>query len=285
MSTSADNRLFGLSPRARRFVIPAFVVLLAVIIIGTYANRRSESASGTGPVVGGDLHAVEQLGDRVFVGGHGGAGYRLSAGGWTQIASLGNKDVMGWAQSGSTLLAGGHAGLYASTDGGSTFSAVPNLPVSDVHALGARGATVYLASPEAGTIVSTDGAKTFTKRGAAGQDFMGSIWIDPANPDVAIAPSMQQGAVKTVDGGRTWSPLGSAMGSMAVAVDPSGTNLVAIGMDGAQQSSDGERPGPRSRFPKEPLLPPTLQTEISSSRPWPGTGPTFTDRPQADGIL
>ena len=87
--------------------------------------------------------------------------------------------------------------------------------------------------------MSTDGAKTFTKRGAAGQDFMGSIWIDPANPDVAIAPSMQQGAVKTVDGGRTWSPLGSAMGSMAVAVDPSGTNLVAIGMDGAQQSSDG----------------------------------------------
>ena len=238
MSTSADNRLFGLSPRARRFVIPAFAVMLAVIIAGTYVNRRSDSGSGTGPVVGGDLHAVGQLDDRLYVGGHGGAGYRVTTGGWTQIASLDDKDVMGWAKSQTTLLAGGHAGLYASTDDGATFSPVPGLPVSDVHGLGASEDTVYLASPEAGTLLSADGGKTFTQRGATGQDFMGTIWVDPANPDIAIAPSMQQGAVKTTDGGRTWSPMGSAMGSMAVAVDASGKNLLALGMDGAQQSTD-----------------------------------------------
>ena len=239
MSNSVDKRLFGLSPRARRFVIPVFIALVAIIVIGTYVNRSSDSASGTGPVVGGDLHAVGQLGDRLFVGGHDGAGYRVTAGGWTQIASLDNKDVMAWAQSGTTLLAGGHAGLYASTDDGSTFSSVAGLPVSDVHGLGAAGDTVYVASPEAGTLVSTDGGKTFALRGDTGQDFMGTIWIDPANPDVAIAPSMQQGAVKTTDGGRTWSALGSTMGSMAVAVDATGKNLIALGMDGAQRSTDG----------------------------------------------
>jgi len=45
--------------------------------------------------------------------------------------------------------------------------------------------------------------------------------------------------VKTTDGGATWKPLGSAYGSMAVAVDSSGRQIVAIGMDGAEQSTDG----------------------------------------------
>lgn len=68
---------------------------------------------------------------------------------------------------------------------------------------------------------------------------MGSIWVDPADPDVAIAPSMLAGVVKTTAGGRTWSSLGSPTGSMAVAVDARGERLVAIGMDGADASSDG----------------------------------------------
>ncbi|MBZ5736395.1 hypothetical protein K8Z61_18035 [Nocardioides sp. TRM66260-LWL] len=239
MSTSADNRLFGLSPRARRFVIPAFVVMLAVIIIGTYANRRYETASAAGPVVGGDLHAVAQMGDRVFVGGHGGAGYRLSGGGWTQITSLDDKDVMAWGMSGATLFAGGHAGLFTSTDAGQTFNPVRDMSRADVHAVGASDDVIYLATTDLGVMVSHDGGRVFDLRSEAGRAFMGTIWVDPANPDVAIAPSMQQGVVKTTDGGRTWSPLGSAMGSMAVAVDRNGTNMVEVGMDGAQQSNDG----------------------------------------------
>lgn len=239
MSSPTDNRILGLSPRARRFVIPFLAIAAVIIALSYVSSRMSVESSGTGPVVGGDLHAAGELGSRLFVGGHGGAGYRASAGGWTQIESLDDKDVMGWASTGSKILAGGHTGLYASTDEGSTFDQVKGLPVSDVHALGASGDVVYLASPEAGTLVSTDGGTTFEPRSSAGQDFMGTIWADPTNPDIAIAPSMKDGAVRTTDGGSTWTPLGSAMGSMAVAVDQTGSRLLAIGMEGAQLSTDG----------------------------------------------
>lgn len=239
MTDAAESRILGLSPKARRFVLPFLAVAVAVVAVGSLASRQDASSDASGPTVGGDLHAVGQLGNRLFVGGHDGAGFRAPTGGWTQIATLDNKDVMGWAASGQTLLAGGHAGLYSSTDDGSTFDPVPGLPISDVHALGASGRRVYIGSPETGTLMSNDGGKTFKQVSSTGQDFMGTIWIDPSDPDTAIAPSMQAGAVKSTDGGTTWAVLGSSGGSMAVAVDPTGMKIIAIGMTGAEQSTDG----------------------------------------------
>lgn len=239
MTPPVDDRIFGLSPRARRFVVPFLAFAALVIGIGYATTERSKESSGAGPVVGGDLHAVGELGGRVFVGGHGGAGFRAPRGGWTQIDSLDDKDIMGWATTGSMLLAGGHEGLYASTDDSDEFDKVADVPVSDVHALGASGNVVYLASPESGVLVSTDAGRSFQPRSQAGRAFMGNIWVDPTNPDTAIAPSMQDGAVKTTDGGTTWSPLGSAVGSMAVAVDQTGAHLLALSMNGAEMSMDG----------------------------------------------
>ena len=241
MAAPSSDRKFGLSPRARRLVVPLLVIAALVIAVGTYLTQRSDGASdgGSGPVVGGDLHAVGEAGDRLLVGGHSGAGYRDPAGDWTQIESLDDKDVMGWASSGDRVLAGGHEGLYVSADGGSTFEQAAGLPVSDVHGLGASDSVVYLASPQAGILVSTDGGKTFELRSAEGMDFMGTIWVDPSNPDVAIAPSMQAGAVKTTDGGRSWAAMGSGMGSMSVAVSDGGQSLFVIGMGDAQVSTDG----------------------------------------------
>lgn len=189
--------------------------------------------------MGSDLHAVGELGNRVFLGGHAGAAHRGPEGGWTQIASLHDKDVMGWAATGPRVLAGGHEGLFASTDGGGSFERVGEVPVSDVHALGAAGDTVYVASPESGVLVSSDGGRTFEPRSETGAAFMGTIWVDPTDPNTAIAPSMQDGPVKTTDGGRTWARLGSAMGSMAVAVGQGGHVLLSLGMNGAETSSDG----------------------------------------------
>lgn len=239
MNPQVSERRFGLSARARRVVIPVFASAVLLIAVGTRLTQAGDGGSGSGPVVGDDLHAVAQIRERVFVGGHTGAGYRSEDDGWTQIPSLDAKDVMAWASSDADVLAGGHGGLYTSSDDGDSFARVPNVPVSDVHGVGASGATVYLASPETGVLTSADGGETFAVRSEAGRDFMGTIWVDPADADVAIAPSMQEGLVKTTDGGRSWSSLGSGSGSMAVAVDMSGTNLVALGMDGAQQSSDG----------------------------------------------
>lgn len=239
MNHQVNQRRLGLSPRARRVVIPVFVTAVLVIAIGTRLTQAGEGAGGSGPVVGDDLHAVAQLDDRVFLSGHAGAGYRPQVGGWTQIPSLDDKDVMAWASSGADVLAGGHGGLYASGDDGDSFGRVPGLPVSDVHGLGASGEVVYLASPESGLLASTDGGETFAVRSEAGRDFMGAIWVDPADPEVAVALSMQEGVVRTIDGGRTWSLVAGGSGSMAVAVDESGANLVTLGMDGARQSADG----------------------------------------------
>ncbi|WP_460834441.1 WD40/YVTN/BNR-like repeat-containing protein [Nocardioides hungaricus] len=220
-------------------MIPFFAIATVIIAISFVSGRKADGEPETGPVVGGDLHALGSLDARTFVGGHAGAGSRTDAGGWTQIESLADKDVMGWAASGTVILAGGHAGLYASDDDGSTFDQVDGLPVSDVHALGASSDRVYLASPESGTLVSTDGGTTFEERSTVGKDFMGTIWVDPTNPDVAMAPSMRDGAVKTSDGGATWTPLGSTPGATAVAVDRAGSRVVALSMDGAQVSTDG----------------------------------------------
>ncbi|NHA01286.1 hypothetical protein G5V59_19405 [Nocardioides sp. W3-2-3] len=239
MAAADRDRKFGLSAKARRVVLPVAGLAVAVVIVGTVTNRGGGSSAGDGPVVGDDLHAVGRLGDRLVVGGHGGAGYRPPSGGWTQIDTLDDKDVMGWADSDGVFLAGGHAGLYRSTDGGDTFAAVEGLPISDVHALGASGSRVYLGSPETGVLVSNDGGAKFEPvTDAAGQDFMGSIWVDPSNADIAVAPSMQGGAVETTDGGRTWSPLGSSSGAMAVAVSNDGQQIVALGMNGAERSMD-----------------------------------------------
>lgn len=217
------------------------IVAALVIAVGTYLTQKSDAGSGrgSGPVVGGDLHALGEAGDRLLLGGHGGAGYRGPTDVWTQIESLDDKDVMGWAESSENVLAGGHEGLYVSTDGGSTFEQAAGLPVSDVHGLGASESVIYVASPEAGILVSTDEGETFEPRSTEGVDFMGTIWVDPSNPDVAIAPSMQAGAVKTTDGGRSWAAMGSGTGSMSVAVGDGGQLLFVIGMWNAQVSTDG----------------------------------------------
>lgn len=237
MPTEPRDRVLGLSAKARRLVLPLMALTIVVIIVGTLATRGN--AAGDGPRVGGDLHAVSELNDQLFAGGHTGAGHRTIGGGWMQIVTLDDKDVMGWAQAGESLLAGGHGGLYRSLDNGSTFTFVDNLPVADVHALGAVGERVYIGSPELGVVMSDDAGATFTPISDAHRDFMGTIWVDPTNPDVAVAPSMQAGVVKTTDGGATWTGLGSSSGSMAVAVDASGRRMVAIGMEGAESSDDG----------------------------------------------
>jgi hypothetical protein len=240
MTSAADTRILGLSPRARRLVVPILLLAAALTIVALIGGRSDKPETVSGPIVGGDLHAVGEFGDRLFVGGHGGAGFRASAGGaWKQISSLDEKDVMGWAATGSAILAGGHEGLYKSTDDGAAFAKVPGLPVSDVHALGATGITVYLASPQAGILVSTDGGATFESRSTTGTAFMGTIWVDPTNPNTAIAPSMETGAVRTTDGGKSWSPLGSEAGALAVAVDAHGDQLLTLDTDGSQYSTDG----------------------------------------------
>lgn len=223
--------------------VGAVIALLAVR--GDKDAPSSQAAGSTAPYVGGDLHTVTAIGDRLYVGGHDGVAVSTDGGkAWRAVPSLRGADAMGWAQTPAGLLAGGHPGLYRSTDGGATFTKTTGpAQVSDVHALGASGSTAYLASPLAGLLISGDGGASWQVRNPqVGKTFMGTLLVDPADAQHLIAPDMQNGLVTSVDGGRTWTVLGGPQGAMSVAWDPNNTErLVAVGMAGGAFSNDGGR--------------------------------------------
>ncbi len=236
-------------PRSRRrwWVLAAAVGAAALAAGGIYAATQDDdsASSGAAPYVGGDLHTITAVDDRLYVGGHDGVAVSTDGGqAWTPVPSLGGADAMGWAQTTAGPLVGGHPGLYRSTDDGATFTKTTGeAQVGDVHAVGAAGDIAYLASPQAGLLASSDGGASWEPRNTGvGQGFMGTILVDPADPQRIIAPDMANGLVTSSDGGRTWSVLGGPGGAMSAGWDPTDTGrLVAVGMSGAALSSDGGR--------------------------------------------
>lgn len=221
----------------------AVVAVVAVIVaLAAGGGDGSRAASGA-PVVGGDLHTVMAVDDVLYVGGHAQAAVSRDDGKtWQEIASLEGADPMGWAASEGELLAGGHPGLYRSTDGGTNFEKLAgSAAVPDVHALGGAGGVLYLASPQTGVMASTDGGRSWGPRNAeAGRSFMGTILVDPTDTDRLIAPDMAGALATSSDGGRTWQSLEGPMGAMAATWNPANTDeIIAVGMQGAERSTDG----------------------------------------------
>ncbi len=218
----------------------------ALVAGGIYLATQSGGAGGSdagAPYVGGDLHTVTAIDGRLYLGGHDGVAASSNEGrSWKPVSSLAGADAMGWGQTSSGLLVGGHPGLYSSTDNGATFTKTTgDSQIGDVHALGAAGETVYAASPQTGLLASGDGGATWTSRNTeVGQTFMGTILLDPSDPAHMIAPDMANGAVTSRDGGRTWTVLGGPGGTMSVGWDTTDLQrLVAVGMDGGALSHDG----------------------------------------------
>ncbi len=184
--------------------------------------------------VGDHLHTMTVMGNRFFMTGHQSAGMSSNGGKtWTAISSLNGADVMSWTTASKMILAGGHNGLFRSTDNGETFKKTKFYgSTSDVHAIGASGKFVYMGSPQVGFLMSTDGGTTWKMRNSkVGQSFMGSMLVDPKNPTRIIAPDMSAGLAMSSDSGLTWSSLGGPGGPMAVAWNSKNIKeIVAIGM-------------------------------------------------------
>lgn len=238
------------APHRRRWglAVAAGAAVVALTAGGLWVSGRDGNSApdtAAGAYVGGDLHTLTAAAGRLYVGGHDGVAASTDAGkNWTPVTSLRGADAMGWAVTPAGILVGGHPGLFRSTDGGSTFTKAAGLgQVSDVHALGAAGTTAYLASPQAGLLTSDDGGLSWQPGNSeVGRSFMGTILVDPANPQRLVAPDMQNGLVTSSDGGSTWTSLGGPGGAMAAAWDPTNTQrLVAVGMNGGAISSDGGR--------------------------------------------
>jgi photosystem II stability/assembly factor-like uncharacterized protein len=102
-------------------------------------------------------------------------------------------------------------GLYRSDDAGENWLQVSNErrtwgrgdDFAEVKVHPKNKDIVYIANTS--TYRSTDGGKSFTAiKGAPGGDDYHAIWIHPANPDIILLAG-DQGAVITVNAGRTWS--------------------------------------------------------------------------------
>lgn len=103
--------------------------------------------------------------------------------------------------------------LYRSDDGGETW-ATTTTDARPALRIGGGDLPVLRIDPKNPDVIysasivcwkSTDGGKTWTGvRGAPGGDDYQNVWINPNNPDIILLGS-DQGAIITVNGGRTWS--------------------------------------------------------------------------------
>jgi len=103
--------------------------------------------------------------------------------------------------------------LYGSDDGGETWHGTTDDPRPGLG-IGGGDLPVVRFDPKNPQIVysasivcwkSTDGGKTWDGwRGAPGGDDYQSIWINPNNPEIILLGS-DQGAIVTVNGGKSWS--------------------------------------------------------------------------------
>jgi len=104
-------------------------------------------------------------------------------------------------------------GIFRSDDGGETWrrATTDSRPSGRIGGGDLPRLSIHPQNPDilfvASTVSwkSTDGGKTYAAfRGAPGGDDYQNIWINPHNPDILLYAS-DQGAIVTVNGGKTWS--------------------------------------------------------------------------------
>jgi photosystem II stability/assembly factor-like uncharacterized protein len=148
-------------------------------------------------------------------------------------------------------LATRNAGLYKSTNNGTTWTSVFNSP--EVHALGAvavapsnanviyvgTGDSYYARSSYSGNGVhkSTDGGKNWTHCGLPESQHIGKILVHPKDPNTVyvaamghlFGPNPERGVFKSNDGGKTWQKalfISDNTGIVDLAMDVTNPNVI-----------------------------------------------------------
>ena len=113
----------------------------------------------------------------------------------------------------ASVATGNSLGIYRSDDAGATWAQITKDP-RPAQRIGGGDLPQPRVDPKNPDVVysasvvtwkSTDGGKTWTGiRGAPGGDDYQNIWINPNNPDIILIPG-DQGAILTVNGGKSWS--------------------------------------------------------------------------------
>ena len=121
-------------------------------------------------------------------------------------------------QNPARLYAAAADGVLGSLDAGSTWSPLATIAAgSNISSLAvdpSNGNVIYAATATQGMWKSLDGGLTWSAinsgipAGSSGMITVLHVWIDPHAPQVVIA-SLQTGAVRTADGGASWSPVSS----------------------------------------------------------------------------
>jgi photosystem II stability/assembly factor-like uncharacterized protein len=116
--------------------------------------------------------------------------------------------------SGGQVIAGGDFGLKRSTDHGATWSVPSGSPLARIWALDVSSSTYYAAGP--GIRRSTDNGATWnaTVTGLDGLVLM-SVAADPSNGMLVYAGSSGHGLFKSIDAGATWTPAGTGFNGSA----------------------------------------------------------------------
>ncbi|MBE0650497.1 MAG: exo-alpha-sialidase [Bacteroidales bacterium] len=147
---------------------------------------------------------------------------------------------------------GAGSGLYKSTDGGNTWKNISHnlgLPAGIlgkicVNVAPSNSDRVYaiIENKNGGVFRSDDGGKTW-KRLYHGSNltqrawYFSRIYIDPKNDNLVYAPQVS-GILKSVDGGMSFSPMGTPHGDNHVMwIDPKNPNIMINGNDGGASVS------------------------------------------------
>ncbi len=208
--------------------LAALVIVAFAVTVYLSAVSGSDTGSGGGPYVGGDLHALAvdpTDAGKVMVGGHAGTAVSENGGeNWEQIEDLGGADPMGWVvnpEDPQKMYAGGHPGFFRSEDGGESWSMDNSgLPGTDVHGLGMDAQnpdTLYASIMGEGLYRSPDAGESWQLVNEE-MTVMGQIPVDPRNPDTLYLAGPEGEFLKSENGGEDWEQIGKIPGGMAMSI-------------------------------------------------------------------